>query len=166
MNTQEIKYSVNEGFTLIELMIAVAIMAVLCGLSINLYTGFRQRAMAAQVYANCDAILTSIRCLEVDTGFWPGHTPAGTFSSPQNEIEDLRIGRAGLLIDDPADPYPDWAGPYIDKIYPDPWGNNYFYDSDYYINGKKVVVVGSYGPNGEGCNKYDEDDIYVILSTD
>ena len=25
---------------------------------------------------------------------------------------------------------PDWAGPYIEKIPPDPWGHTYFYQSD------------------------------------
>ncbi|MGA1867228.1 MAG: type II secretion system protein GspG [bacterium] len=130
----------------------------------NLYHGMRERAMASQVYIQCGAIVKGVHVMEIDTGFWPGHTPAGTTSSPENEIEDLRIGRAGLLIDDPTNPYPDWSGPYIDEVYQDPWGKNYFYDSDYYISDKKVAVIGSYGPNGEGLNQYDEDDIYVILS--
>jgi len=47
----------------------------------------------------------------------------------------------------------------------DPWGNNYFFDTDYDVNGVGTrAVVGSYGPNGVGNNLYDSDDIYYVVN--
>ena len=57
----------------------------------------------------------------------------------------------------PADVLPtsNWAGPYINRLSNDPWGNKYFY----YINndnGNESVEVISYGADkkigGEGIN--------------
>lgn len=72
-----------------------------------------------------------------------------------NEIEDLTIAVAGLTQTD--DNFVAWNGPYMNIIPTDPWGNNYFFDD---IGGGDIkAVVGSYGPNGQGLNLYDEDDI-------
>lgn len=69
---------------------------------------------------------------------------------------------AGLIDTDGA--YLNWKGPYMGVIPKDPWGNNYFFDTDYDIGGGVMrVVLGSYGPNGVGNNLYDADDIRLIL---
>ena len=68
----------------------------------------------------------------------------------------------GLLATN--DDFPDWTGPYLDEMPVDPWGNDYFFDPDYRIDGVKQMVIGSSGPNGSGLNVYDEDNIIIILS--
>jgi hypothetical protein len=45
----------------------------------------------------------------------------------------------------------------------DPWGNDYFLDTDYEINGVDYIVLGSFGPNGVGQNLYDDDDVIKII---
>jgi len=75
----------------------------------------------------------------------------------------LTTGAAGLVQTDGN--YRNWAGPYIGLIPLDPWGNNYFFDTDYTVDGNLRVVVGSYGPNGVGLNLYDSDDIIRIMNS-
>ena len=78
------------------------------------------------------------------------------------ELEDLNLPVVGLASTDGT--FLDWAGPYLESnILTDPWGTGYWFDQDYYVDGVKVVVIGSYGPNGVGKNKYDADDVYMIL---
>ena len=74
---------------------------------------------------------------------------------------NLNTSNAGLTGTDGT--FPDWAGPYISNVPQDPWGNNYFFDPDYQIDGLNYAVLGSFGPNGVGPNLYDADDIYIIL---
>ena len=62
--------------------------------------------------------------------------------------------------------YPNWRGPDYDGPFRDTWGNNYFFDEDYDLNGTTVAAIGSYGPNGEGLNQYDDDDIVLIIPAD
>ncbi|MFH0951691.1 MAG: type II secretion system protein GspG [Patescibacteria group bacterium] len=60
--------------------------------------------------------------------------------------------------------YLNWEGPYLSVLPLDPWDHNYFFDTDYTIDGQPQAVVGSYGPNGEGLNDYDDDDIIIQLT--
>ena len=34
---------------------------------------------------------------------------------------------------------------------------------NYTLDGATVAAIGSYGPNGEGLNNYDDDDIVLVL---
>ena len=100
---------------------------------------------------------------------WPGTgTPQTPYTTAcgggANEVWDLSQPAGGLLSTDGN--YPNWGGPYIDEIPLDPWGNPYFFDSDYDVpptGGNDAVVLGSFGPNGVGQNLYDSDDIIIIL---
>ena len=78
-----------------------------------------------------------------------------------DEIWDLTTPEAGLLSATGA--FTNWKGPYIQAIPKDPWGSDYFFDPDYYIDGTPLPAVGSFGPNGQGQNNYDSDDLYRIL---
>jgi len=46
----------------------------------------------------------------------------------------------------------------------DPWGKDYFFDTDYNIDSEWVVVIGSFGQNGVGQNVYDSDDVVEVLT--
>jgi len=153
-------------------MIVVVIIGVLTALAIGSYSGVRDRALGAEARLQCNAIAKCIEALGADTGQWPGHCPAGrscydgeTLDGEANEVWVLEFPRSGLLTNDPRCPYPNWNGPYYNEFIKDPWGNDYFFDADYQIDGKTYAVVGSFGPNGVGRNIYDDDDIYVIIST-
>lgn len=153
------------GFTIIEFLIVIGIIALLSTIVMAGSYYARSYAKRQKAIADLSQIAKGIDNLALDTGQWPGHqTPYAVCSGScnNNEIEDLTAAVAGLITSDGL--FPGWRGPYMQILPTDPWGNNYFFDSDYTTLGAAKAVVGSYGPNGVGNNLYDEDDIVNIVS--
>ena len=146
------------GFTLIEVLVSMALVAILVAISIPAYSAFKEKAMIAQAKAELKGIHTAIEVLANDTEQWPGPMPIGVVSN--QEVWNLNSANAGLVL---AGSFSNWRGPYLETVKKDPWGSDYFFDPDYDINGTDYPVVGSFGPNKQGQNQYDSDDIYLIL---
>jgi len=66
----------NKGFTIIELMIVVAIIGTLALLGLRLYTGQQEKAKNAIVKANCGTIQTVIQANIVDNDYNQGSAGA------------------------------------------------------------------------------------------
>lgn len=156
----------NRGFTLIELMIVIAIVAILAAIAIPNFVKYREKAKIADATAELKTIQFIMMDLALDTGLWPGGSDAGVHKAQGSgdEYEDLSIPAMGLAATDGS--YSNWRGPYYDGPFQDAWGNNYFFDEDYDLNGTTVAAIGSYGPNGAGLNQYDDDDIVLIIAAD
>lgn len=60
------------GFTLVEILIAVAIVAILGALAQGAYKRYRERVMVAQAVADIGAIAASIKRHEIDARALPG----------------------------------------------------------------------------------------------
>ncbi len=148
------------GFTLIEVLVSIAIVGILVAIAIPAYSSFREKAKIAQAQADLKSIQSAIQILATDTEFWPGPSPIGVVANA--EVWDLNSTSAGLVV---AGGFSNWNGPYVQLVQKDPWGSDYFFDPDYAINGADYPVVGSFGPNKQGQNQYDSDDIYLILPT-
>ncbi|MGB0757015.1 MAG: type II secretion system protein [Patescibacteria group bacterium] len=152
----------KKGFTLLEVLVVIGIIGVLTALGTVFYRTAQDDAEIAKAQADIDTLYEAIGELMVDTAEWPGHqTPEMINTSGSNELWDLTTAEAGLLQTDGS--YTDWDGPYLPSIPLDPWGNQYFLDTDYDLNGVTVPVVGSFGPNGVGPNVYDSDDIVKVI---
>jgi len=151
----------DRGYTLIELLVNLGIIAILAAISIPTYMTYKEKAMIGRAKAELRNIHLAIEALAADTELWPGPNVVGL--SADQEIWNLNSPQAGLVSATSA--FPNWHGPYIGTIPRDPWGSRYFFDPDYYVNngGDPVPVVGSFGPNRQGQNVYDSDDIVVIL---
>ena len=153
----------NAGFTLLELLVVVAIIGILAAIAIPAFSAYQQRARIAQAQSELRNIKTAVAILANDTEQWPGPNPVGGVTN--NEVWDLNTPAGGLRPGVDLNDFPNWNGPYIQTIQLDPWGSNYFFDPDYDINGTDFPVVGSFGPDKCCNNAYNSDDVYIILST-
>lgn len=149
----------NRGFTLIELILVVAILSVLMVSALMAYSSFRDKAKKVQALAQLKKIQLAIENLALDTNQWPGPNPVGDIAN--KNVWDLNDKAAGLARANHK--FDNWNGPYIDTIPKDPWGGNYFFDPNYRIKGERFVVIGSFGPNKTGKNSDDGDNVVIIL---
>jgi general secretion pathway protein G len=152
----------RDGFTIVELLVTIAIIGVLSTLAMVAVRSAQSQARITKARHDVDALVLALKQLENDTGQWPGHQEVDEVETlGANEIWDLNSASAGITQTDGL--FPNWNGPYMAEVRDDPWGNPYFYDSDYTISGEARVVIGSFGPNGNGQNVYDADNIYKVL---
>jgi len=161
----------KQGFTLIELLVVIAIIGLLSTIAVVALSSARNAAKIAKARGDIDQIYKAISLLENDTGVWPGHQQAGHLCTgggcSDNEICEeancpckISDGCSGLTQNDGSDPYDGWNGPYMTNIPLDPWGHQYFFDTDYtHTTYGNSVMIGSYGPDGVGYNQYDTNDI-------
>lgn len=167
------------GFTLIELLVVIAIIGILSSIVTTSVNSARAKAKIAKVQMDLLQIKSAITMLANDTDKWPGREAAAGTASPQpvdtvrctgggvNEVQNLNDAQTGLTVSHAS--YPGWNGPYMTSVPLDPWGRNYFFDTDYdhAPTGDDILsaALGSYGPNGVGNNLYDSDDIIIKLAT-
>ncbi|MFC1452866.1 type II secretion system protein GspG [Verrucomicrobiota bacterium] len=96
------------GFTLIEVLLVVAILGILAGVIVVNFGGKQKSAMIKATRASISALMTAIDMYEVDTGRYPS-------------------GLGNLLSNDGA---PNWNGPYVrggQDVLVDAWGTTFGY---------------------------------------
>jgi prepilin-type N-terminal cleavage/methylation domain-containing protein len=168
----------RRGFTLIELLVVIAIIGILSSFVLSSIGTAREKARTAKVESTMREISMAMELLLIDTDLWPGAQQAGCVPSgaaaTANEIEDLNVPGAGIVAADAS--FAGWRGPYMSLVPIDPWGTNYFFDTDYDVDAdnnpcdgigctvdEQVAVLGSYGPDGIGNGLYNDDDLIRIV---
>lgn len=124
----------HSGFTLIEIMLVVIIIAALSAMVVPRLVGRSEQAKTSVAKADIEShIPTALKLFELDNGFFP------TTSQGLNALR-VRPGSSPL----PAN----WNGPYLEKDPLDPWGNPYEYvspgkhraDFDIYSKGRDSTL--------------------------
>ena len=118
----------EKGFTLVELMVVIIILAVLTGIAIPSYLALRNRARIQATRAEMQNIGTAIAIYEADMGVYPATTMAACVTALESDdstvtVETLMEGKAltlkmlgkvmedhGLeLVDPKGEPFnPEW----------------------------------------------------------
>jgi general secretion pathway protein G len=116
----------SKGFTLIELLVVILILAILAALIVPRVIGRTTDAKRAKAASDIKTLKTALNNFRLDCDRYP-------------ETEE---GLAALTTA-PADTN-GWRGPYIERISPDPWQNEYIYE----LVGDDQVSIISYGKDG------------------
>jgi len=112
--THLLTYSHRRGFTLMELMVVIAIIVILAGIILPNYAKRVDRAKMVRAEADITAIETAIAMYANDMG--------GYFGDVSGDISVVNTG----LVQGPGDSsQAKWNGPYLKGINKDPWGNDY-----------------------------------------
>ncbi|PLX21920.1 hypothetical protein C0584_01115 [Candidatus Parcubacteria bacterium] len=181
----------KKGFTLIELLVILAIIGILSSMATVGLNGARIKAKRTKAYSDISEIRKAIDIFANDTSLWPGYQEddqinsdagnelCGPDENANNCLNSLFSDFGGLSSDDGT--YFGWSGPYIKISTLDPWGHEYFFDTDYQIDANgdpcactgiacsDAVVVGSYGPDGLGVpsgatpGSYGCDDVIIVM---
>lgn len=107
------RFSISKGFTLLELLVVVAIIGLLAGYVGPKYFGQLGKAEVKAARAQISALEKALDHYRLDTGHYP--------TTEQGLV---------VLIKKPAGESSKWAGPYLQKDIPlDPWGKPYAYKS-------------------------------------
>ena len=135
----------NRGFTLIELMVVIAIIAIMAAAIMPKIVGRTEKAKRARAQADISSFKTALTAFYLDCGRYP------------TTSEGL-----AALIKPPAgiDPEKYQEGGYVDvaKIPKDPWGNDYLYVCPSVKSGKDYDLE-SYGKDGRDGGVKDNADI-------
>ncbi len=123
----------NKGFTLVELIVVLAILSIIVGIATVKYSESVKFAKFKKVLGDCKAIGTATTLYYLDTGEWPRFQDTG--KTNMQAYLHRPNGVAG------------WNGPYLDKWPANPLNNGSLesqksYQLDYRkINNKNCLVV-------------------------
>lgn len=87
----------NNGFTLIELMIVVAIIGILAAIAIPAYQDYTIRAKVAEGLSFADHAKTSVSEYYISMGVWPANNVSAGLPTtlPGNYVSDVQISISG-----------------------------------------------------------------------
>jgi len=76
------KYTTSSGFTIVELLIVIVVIAILAAISIVAYTGIQQRARDSERTAELNSLQKALELYHVDTGGYPRCGSTGPNTPP------------------------------------------------------------------------------------
>ncbi|MDF3128174.1 type II secretion system protein [Kiritimatiellaeota bacterium B1221] len=144
----------KQGFSLVELLVVMAIIAILMGIVIGVSGSIQRNAAEAKAKAEIAGLMTEIELYKADNGQYP---PSGNVSGR----EVMMLNKASTA--DPSDPegFMDWyEDKYPDTVFTminiatsngtdyfiDPWGKAIIYEYD--ESTPFIYLIGSTGTNG------------------
>jgi general secretion pathway protein G len=125
------------GFTLIEVLLVLIILVIIGSLAANVFTGTTDKASKQAAQANVKLVESAIKYYQLHMNKYPTKL-ADLWEKPSDSAQ--------------ADK---WAGPYLEKLKPDPWDNEY----QYAAQGKKNSDKYDFWSNGPDGQSGTDDDI-------
>ena len=166
----------TKGFTLIELAVVLAIIAVLAAILTPLVTGYLDQARISRAQADTRTLADAIKLHQRDTGRYPIYNAGGypntvsdgakvIFAGPGNVPTDTAAwglstttatttleawinGNFTAVSTTNAFPKAAFRGPYVASVEGDPWGNQYLLNAANLNSGTYHAFIVSAGPNG------------------
>ena len=89
---------VQKGFTLIELMIVVAIIGILAAIAIPAYQNYTIRAQVTEGLTLGDGFKTAIAEYYANTGNWPIIGNLAGVSASGGKYEQVTVGASGVIV--------------------------------------------------------------------
>ena len=119
----------QDGFTLIEIMVVILIIGLLALMVVPRLRGVADRAKRTKAQADIQELKQALDCYYLDNGSYPT-----TDQGLQALVAPPTGGRLPSNYE---------QGGYIEKLPNDPWGNQYFYQSD-----GSTYALKSFGTDG------------------
>jgi general secretion pathway protein G len=123
------KFYTQDGFTLIEIMVVILIIGLLALMVVPRLRGVADRAKRTKAQADIAELKQALDRYYLDNGSYPT-----TDQGLQALVSPPQSGRTPNNYE---------QGGYIEKLPTDPWGNQYFYQSD-----GSTYALKSFGPDG------------------
>lgn len=130
----ESRKHLRDGFTIMELMIAIAIFAIISVVVVPNFFGYLERARVSRVKADLLVLKGAITQYNLAVGKWPSRLK-DLVQAPADEKDKAK-----------------WPGNFLEKkeLPEDPWSNNYVYKVNP-VGTENPYELYSYGKNGKGA---------------
>jgi general secretion pathway protein G len=132
-------YASKNGFTIVELLIVIVVIAILATISMVAYNGIQDRAKAATAVSDLKTITNAIGIYYADNGAYP------CFDHLWDDADERS-----------------WALSYISKWPRNPWGGYYHWE---HSTGGQTYSISIQSPGQEGAQKIDEAADDGVLTT-
>lgn len=137
MQDKKVKHYKQAGFTLIELMVVVVILAILAAIAVPMLMDRPDEAREVKVKQDISALSSSLQLYKLDN-----------FRYPTTDQ-----GLEALASEPTSEPLPKNWKPYMERLPKDPWGNDYLYLSPGEHGSFDVFSYGADGmEGGEGAD--------------
>ncbi len=95
---QQSKKKLQQGFTLIELMIVVAVIGVLAAIAMPQYQKYIAKSEVASVLASLTGVKTNVEAYTVESGIFPTNAQSSALGIPVIQLGDNDIGINGVQL--------------------------------------------------------------------